>query len=47
MFDRMFRDNVKVRVQDNTNNYKKRITEGEPLNSQELFYSEAYGEVTL
>ena len=47
MFDTMFRDNVKVRVQDNTNNYKKRITEGEPLNSQELFYSEAYGEVTL
>lgn len=47
MFDLMLHDNVKVRVQDNTNNYKKRLTEGEAVNSQELFYSEAYGEVTL
>ena len=47
MFDTMLHDNVKVRVQDNTNNYKKRIIEEEPLNSQELFYSEAYGEIML
>ncbi|MGN0374255.1 MAG: polyphosphate kinase 1 [Butyrivibrio sp.] len=42
MFDIMLKDNVKARIQDSNGIYHRIKTEGEPLNSQEYFYKEAY-----
>lgn len=41
MFSIMLNDNVKARVMDNKAQYHKKITEAEPLNSQEYFFDEA------
>lgn len=46
MFQIMLNDNVKARVMDNKAEYHKKVTDAEPLNSQEYFFAEAYGETT-
>lgn len=42
MFNIMLNDNVKARVMDNKAHYHKKVTDAEPLNSQEYFFEEAY-----
>ena len=40
----MLNDNVKARVMDYNGEYHKKVTDAKPLNSQEYFFEEAYGE---
>ena len=42
MFSIMLQDNVKARIQGPDGIYRKQKTDGEPLNSQEYFYAQAY-----
>lgn len=42
MFHIVMRDNVKARIMQSDGTYIRAAAEGEPLNSQEYFYSEAY-----
>ena len=45
MYDIMLNDNVKARVMDYNGEYHKKVTDAKPLNSQEYFFAEAYGEL--
>lgn len=45
MFNIMLNDNVKARVMDSNGDYHKKVTDAEPLNSQEYFFAESYGEI--
>lgn len=45
MYDIMLNDNVKARVMDCNGEYHKKVTDAKPLNSQEYFFAEAYGEL--
>ena len=42
IFDLMLSDNKKARIEDNTGTYSMVKCKGEPINSQELLYQEAY-----
>ena len=42
MFSIMLQDNVKARIQGSDGIYRRQKTDGEPLNSQEYFYAQAY-----
>ena len=42
IFDLMLSDNKKARIEDNTGTYSMVECKGEPINSQELLYQEAY-----
>lgn len=44
-YDIMLNDNVKARVMDYNGEYRKKVTDAKPLNSQEYFFAEAYGEL--
>ncbi len=45
MFRIMLNDNIKARVMDSNGEYHKKEIVGEPLNSQEYFFAESYGEI--